>query len=79
MIHCQKLKFGLFLFSVDFPLIASKRIQPEQVKAIQLELQMLPTTEAGREVLKHIGIEGFDLGAEPRMGELLKWLNVPPT
>ncbi|MDO9114484.1 MAG: PhnD/SsuA/transferrin family substrate-binding protein [Polaromonas sp.] len=59
-----------------FPLVAHKRIRPEQIKAIQAELIALPDSEAGKEVLKRIGIQQFDTGSEARMRELLKWLNI---
>lgn len=59
-----------------FPLVAHKRIKPEQLKAIQEELLALPASEAGRDVLKRIGVEQFDTGSEARMRELLKWLNI---
>ena len=59
-----------------FPLVAHKRIKPEQLKAIQDELLALPASDAGKEVLKRIGVEQFDTTSEPRMRELLKWLNI---
>ena len=59
-----------------FPLVAHKRIKPEQLKAIQEELLALPASEAGKDVLKRIGVEQFDTTSEPRMRELLKWLNI---
>jgi ABC-type phosphate/phosphonate transport system substrate-binding protein len=59
-----------------FPLIANKKIRPEQLKAIQAELLALPDTEAGKELLKRIGVERFDTSSELRMRELLKWLNL---
>lgn len=59
-----------------FPLVAHKRIKPEQLKAIQEELLALPASEAGKDVLKRIGVEQFDTGSEARMRELLKWLNI---
>ena len=59
-----------------FPLVAHKRIKPDQLRAIQAELLALPDSEAGKDVLKRIGIEQFDTSSEPRMRELLKWLNI---
>lgn len=59
-----------------FPLVAHKRIKPEQLKAIQEELLALPASDTGKEVLKRIGVEQFDTTSEPRMRELLKWLNI---
>lgn len=57
-----------------FPLVASKRLSAEQVRAIQAELAALPATESGREVLKTLGIQGFDTGAGDRLKALLSWL-----
>lgn len=59
-----------------FPLVANKKIRPEQLKAIQAELLALPESEAGREILLRIGVERFDTSSEQRMRELLKWLNI---
>lgn len=59
-----------------FPLVAHKRIKPEQLKAIQQELLLLPESEAGKDVLKRIGIEKFDTTSEARMRDLLKWLSI---
>lgn len=59
-----------------FPMVAHKRIRPEQLKAIQAELMALPDSESGQEVLKRIGIQQFDTGSETRMRDLLKWLNI---
>ncbi|MGC1173204.1 phosphate/phosphite/phosphonate ABC transporter substrate-binding protein [Polaromonas sp.] len=59
-----------------FPMVAHKRIRPEQLKAIQAELMTLPDSESGQEVLKRIGIQQFDTGSETRMRDLLKWLNI---
>jgi len=57
-----------------FPLVASQKIRPEQVKAIQKELLALSANAEGMGVLKRIGIEEFDTSAGERMLELLKWL-----
>ncbi|SFB87143.1 ABC-type phosphate/phosphonate transport system, substrate-binding protein [Polaromonas sp. OV174] len=59
-----------------FPMVAHKRIRPDQLKAIQAELLTLPDSESGKELLKRIGIDRFDTGSEARMRELLKWLNL---
>jgi phosphonate transport system substrate-binding protein len=59
-----------------FPLVAHKRIKPEQLKAIQEELLALPGSDAGKDVLKRIGVEQFDTTSEARMRELLKWLAI---
>lgn len=57
-----------------FPLVASQRMAPDMVRAIQAELAVLPQTESGREVLKTVGIQSFDTGSGERLRALLKWL-----
>lgn len=57
-----------------FPLVASKKIRPEQIKAIQTELLALPGSDSGRELLKRLEIDGFDTGSEARLRDLPKWL-----
>lgn len=57
-----------------FPLVAHGRFKPEQLKAIQRELESLPDKPGGPEFLKRIGIAGFDTDSEARMKELLAWL-----
>lgn len=57
-----------------FPLVAHARFKPEQLKAIQRELETLDDRPGGSEVLRRIGIAGFDTGSEARMKELLTWL-----
>jgi phosphonate transport system substrate-binding protein len=59
-----------------FPLIANRQIKPEQIKAIQADLMTLAESEAGRDLLKRIGVQQFDTGSEARMKDLLKWLNI---
>lgn len=57
-----------------FPLVANRTIRPEQIKAIQKELLALSSSAEGEEILKRIGIDSFDTGAQQGMAELLKWL-----
>ena len=57
-----------------FPLVAHARFKPEQLKAIQRELESLADRPGGPELLKRVGIAGFDTGSEARMKELLAWL-----
>ncbi len=57
-----------------FPLVASRKIRPEQIKLIQKELLALSSSPEGEDILRRIGIDGFDTGAQERMTELLKWL-----
>ncbi|MDW5440946.1 phosphate/phosphite/phosphonate ABC transporter substrate-binding protein [Polaromonas sp. SM01] len=59
-----------------FPLVAHKRIKPEQIKAIQAELLAMSNNEVGKEVLQRIGVEQFDTSSESRMRDLLTWLKV---
>lgn len=58
-----------------FPLVAHRKFKPEQIKAIQRDLQGLAGSGEGEELLKRIGIDGFDTSARDRMAELLKWLD----
>ncbi|GAA6141275.1 PhnD/SsuA/transferrin family substrate-binding protein [Hydrogenophaga sp. 5NK40-0174] len=57
-----------------FPMVASSKLKPEQVKAMQGALAQMESTAEGRKVLATIGIEGFDTGTEQRLKELLGWL-----
>lgn len=57
-----------------FPLVAHGRFKPEQIRAIQKELDALPDKPGGPEMLQRIGIAAFDTGTETRMKELLAWL-----
>lgn len=57
-----------------FPLVASARFTPDQVAAMQAELGALARTEAGREVLKTIGVQSFDITSGERLRALLGWL-----
>ena len=57
-----------------FPMVASKKIRPEQIKAIQKELLALPSRPDGQDILQRIGIAEFDTASEARLVGLLKWL-----
>lgn len=57
-----------------FPLVAHGRFKPEQLKALQRELESLADKPGGPELLKRIGIDAFDTGSEARMKALLSWL-----
>lgn len=59
-----------------FPLVAGKRVSTDQVRAIQGALAALPGTDAGREVLKSTGVQGFDATSGERLRALLGWLGV---
>lgn len=57
-----------------FPMVAHAKFKPEQVKAIQRELESLPDKPGGLDILKRVGIAGFDTGSEARMKDLLAWM-----
>jgi len=57
-----------------FPLVASKRISSDQVRAIQAELVALSQSDTGREVLKTVGVQSFDTSSGERLSALLVWL-----
>lgn len=57
-----------------FPLVAHGRFEAAQIKAIQQELQGLAGKPEGAEILKRIGITGFDTSGEGAMKDLLAWL-----
>lgn len=57
-----------------FPLIAHSRISAEQVRAVQAELTALNQSDAGRAVLRTVGIESFDTSTGPRLRALVGWL-----
>lgn len=57
-----------------FPLVAHSRIGADQVRAVQAELSGLSQNEAGRAMLKGLGIEAFDTSSGPRLRALLGWL-----
>lgn len=59
-----------------FPLVAHARFSAAQVQAMQTALTGLPDSEAGREVLKAVGVQGFDTGSGERVQQLLRWLGV---
>ncbi len=57
-----------------FPLIAHSRISADQVRTVQTELTTLTQNEAGRAVLRSVGIEAFDTSTGPRLRALIGWL-----
>ncbi|MBX3607596.1 MAG: phosphate/phosphite/phosphonate ABC transporter substrate-binding protein [Piscinibacter sp.] len=59
-----------------FPLVAGKRLTAEQIRAVQAELTALPQTEAGREILKSVGVQSFDIESGERLRVLLGWLGL---
>jgi phosphonate transport system substrate-binding protein len=59
-----------------FPLIAGQRVSAEQIRALQATLTALPQSAAGRDILKTIGIEAFDVDSGERLQKLLPWLGL---
>lgn len=57
-----------------FPLVAHAKFRPDQLKTIQTALLSLSDRPGGAEILKRIGIDGFDTDAQARMQDLLSWL-----
>lgn len=57
-----------------FPLIAGKAVTPQQVQAIQKQLAEVDTIPSGPDILKSIGIAGFDVTGQQRLGDLLAWI-----
>lgn len=57
-----------------FPLIAARRIEPRQVEAVQKQLLTIEDNPMGHDVLKSIGIAGFDTGGRQKLGDLLAWI-----
>ncbi|NCT95957.1 MAG: phosphate/phosphite/phosphonate ABC transporter substrate-binding protein [Comamonadaceae bacterium] len=56
------------------PMVAGSRLTAEQLQAVQAELRAMDQADAGRGVLKTLGIQGFDTGTGPRVLSLLEWL-----
>lgn len=56
------------------PMVAGPRLSAEQLQAVQAELNALAQADAGRAVLKTLGIQGFDTTTGPRVLQLLDWL-----
>lgn len=57
-----------------FPLVAGKGITPAQVEAVQKQLAAIEQVPTGTDILKSIGIEGFDVTGAKRLGDLLAWI-----
>jgi len=57
-----------------FPLIAGKRIDAKQVEAVQKQLVAIEDSPTGADVLKSVGVAGFDTGGRQKLGELLAWI-----
>lgn len=57
-----------------FPLIAGKRISDTEISAVQQALASLEQTPKGQDVLKSVGVRGFDIKGGTLLAELLTWL-----
>lgn len=57
-----------------FPLVAGKGITPAQIEAAQKQLAGIEQIPMGPDILKSIGIEGFDVSGAKRLGDLLAWI-----
>jgi ABC-type phosphate/phosphonate transport system substrate-binding protein len=60
------------------PLIAGRRIAPEQVKALRAAMTELMATEQGAAAMGAIGLTAFDTDPEQRLLALLAWLEGKP-
>ena len=56
------------------PLIAGRRISPEQVAALRAGMVALADTPQGASQLAAIGLKNFDTDPQPRLLALLQWL-----
>jgi phosphonate transport system substrate-binding protein len=57
-----------------FPVVAGKSIAPRQIEAVQKQLAEIETVPSGTDILKSIGIAGFDVTGQKRLVELLAWI-----
>ena len=56
------------------PLIAGRRITPEQISALRAGMVALAETPQGAKDLAAIGLKNFDTDPQPRLLALLQWL-----
>ena len=57
-----------------FPMVAGKSVSAKQIAAIQKQLVDIASVPTGTDILKSIGIAGFDVSGERRLVDLLSWL-----
>jgi phosphonate transport system substrate-binding protein len=57
-----------------FPLVANKKVSKVTITALQKELVGLNDAAGGADVLKSIGIDGFETNSAARLSQLLVWL-----
>ncbi|HEY9095432.1 MAG TPA: PhnD/SsuA/transferrin family substrate-binding protein [Hydrogenophaga sp.] len=60
------------------PLIAGRRVSPEQVQALRSAMSELVATQEGAAALGAIGLKAFDTDPQPRLLALLDWLEGKP-
>jgi ABC-type phosphate/phosphonate transport system substrate-binding protein len=58
------------------PLVASRNLSPEQIGKLQATLTELNASDAGKQILKRVGVTGFITTEEARLRKLLDWLGV---
>ncbi|MEZ5704294.1 MAG: PhnD/SsuA/transferrin family substrate-binding protein [Burkholderiaceae bacterium] len=56
------------------PLVAGRRVSPEQVQALRAAMTELQATEQGAAALSAIGLKAFDTDPQQRLIALLNWL-----
>ena len=57
-----------------FPLVAGKSVTPAQIQDVQKKLAEIEMVPTGPDILKSVGIAGFDTTGQQRLGELLTWI-----
>ena len=57
-----------------FPVVAGKGITPRQIEQVQKQLAEIETVPSGTDILKSIGIAGFEVTGQKRLVELLAWI-----
>lgn len=58
------------------PMVASHKLSPEQVGKLREALAELGNSDAGKQVLKRVGVTAFLTTEEGRLRKLLEWLGV---
>jgi ABC-type phosphate/phosphonate transport system substrate-binding protein len=58
------------------PMVASRSLSPEQVSKLKGALVELGNSDAGKQILKRVGVTAFVTTEEERLRKLLDWLGV---
>jgi ABC-type phosphate/phosphonate transport system substrate-binding protein len=58
------------------PMVASRNLSPEQVEKLKGTLVELGNSDAGKQILKRVGVTAFVTTEEGRLRKLLDWLRV---